>query len=438
MTPTNLRPKWHASLSLSRRNGIQPILHSFSRHSRTLFSQTFRSCKWNFLRGNRRRRYDRSSISPDSHWAVRMERLHDCYVHGACKYMRLRYCFPTHLPPQKNSGYFIFKELLMMKNKKSNSGNLLDSNDIATSDTTLAGDGHEGVQTDLKHGNYTKISESAKTDSVLNSASTDNIRQPNASVCGDSRHKQDVEETEPNAFDYISKPLLWLLKITGFHIFGKSYRFVILCLTQMLVGLSFSGVMVHLVNHIGIVCKNRTSVETSLIISVVGFGSLFARVTHGILIDRKWLSPITGYTIGIVVGSISILLSPTIKTYIWFAMFGVVLGTCMGLNMSLLRVLVKEFLALKDMAQGVGLSAVVFFGTGDLIGPLLSGKSFWPWRIWHKGLDSVLLCPLARVILLDLFYQVRVAGPEGYGTGGWTQCCCVLWHGWSHWTSSIR
>ena len=165
-----------------------------------------------------------------------------------------------------------------------------------------------------------------------------------------------------------------LFKATGLHLFCKSKRFFVLCLTQMLVGLSFSGVMVHIVNHIGLVCKNKSSVEVSLILSVIGIGSLVARVGHGFLVDKNCMTPMAGYSFGIVIGSILILLSPVITTYLWFAVFGVVFGLCIGLNMSLLRVLVKEFVELKDLAQGIGLSAVVFFGTGDLIGPLLSGN----------------------------------------------------------------
>ncbi len=185
----------------------------------------------------------------------------------------------------------------------------------------------------------------------------------------------DCDKTDAKETFRCSTLLVKLFKATGFHIFWKSSRFFVLCLTQMLVGLSFSGVMVHIVSHIGQVCQNRTSVEASLILSVIGIGSLSARAGHGFLVDRHCLTPMIGYSIGIVIGSITILFSPLIKDYVWFAIYGAVLGTCIGLNMSLLRVLVKEFLSLKDLAQGIGLSAVVFFGTGDLIGPLLSGKS---------------------------------------------------------------
>ncbi|XP_072017642.1 monocarboxylate transporter 12-B-like [Amphiura filiformis] len=214
-----------------------------------------------------------------------------------------------------------------------------------------------------------------------------------------------------------SKILVNLFKATGFHIFGKSYRFFVLCLTQMLVGLSFSGVLVHIVNHIGLVCENRSSVEVSLILSVIGTGSLVARAGHGFLVDRHCLTPMIGYSIGIVVGSITILFSPLIKGYMWFAVFGAVLGTSIGLNMSLLRVLVKEFLSLKDLAQGIGLSAVVFFGTGDLIGPLLSG---WLYDITGNYTVSFFVMggllsaagPLMLLIVLLRRFDLRHKGLE--------------------------
>ena len=191
---------------------------------------------------------------------------------------------------------------------------------------------------------------------------------------------EDTHETPPNVgpalqtLHHVRDGFRWFYKATGLHLFSKSYRFFILCVTQMQVGVCFSGVMVHIVNHVGLVDSTVTSVEASLIISIVGIGSLLARVSHGFLVDRNWLTPLTGYSVGIMTSSIAILISPAIKDYQWFAFYAAILGLGMGLNMALLRVLVKDFLGVKDLAQGIGLSAVVALGCGDLIGPLISGN----------------------------------------------------------------
>ena len=173
---------------------------------------------------------------------------------------------------------------------------------------------------------------------------------------------------------HLVNALKWFYEVTGFHLFAKSYRFIIICVTQMQVGLCAAGVIIHIVNHVSLVDSTVTTVKASLLISMIGIGSLVARLSHGFLVDRNWLTPLAGYIIGVMCCSVAVLISPAIKEYRWFAVYVTILGMGIGLNLSLQRVLVKEYLGVEDLAQGIGLSAVVFVGAGELIGPVLSGN----------------------------------------------------------------
>ena len=149
----------------------------------------------------------------------------------------------------------------------------------------------------------------------------------------------------------------------------KSYRFSLFCFIGMIFNIIYSCFVIFVIpwaQDCGI-----EEQRAPFLLSVMGIGSLIARVASGFFVTRK--TPVEAvFTFSMVLCSVG-LLCAQVETYESFAVSACIVGIGTGINKALGIVLLRKIIGLPNVASGLGMM-YLFAGVGDLVGPILAGE----------------------------------------------------------------
>ncbi|XP_071784543.1 monocarboxylate transporter 12-like [Asterias amurensis] len=113
----------------------------------------------------------------------------------------------------------------------------------------------------------------------------------------------------------------------------------------------------------------------SLLLSLIGAGSMFARLTHGMVIDKGYLSATVAHALALIIFCVSVSIVPAFVTFTPLAIVAGVTGLALGTVGNLTTVLARSIVQPADTVGAVG---VVFFiwSLGDVCGSFFTGLVF--------------------------------------------------------------
>ncbi|XP_038050207.1 monocarboxylate transporter 12-like [Patiria miniata] len=207
-----------------------------------------------------------------------------------------------------------------------------------------------------------------------------------------------------------SNPILKLLKrllvSLGFHLFVKSYRFVLLCAVYLEFDIPYLGFAVYLVPRAQSVGVAPSSAV--ILLSIFGIGNLLGRLGSGLLVSWR-ISAEHVTAISMLIAGVSLLLLK-LESYYVFAIASFLFGFVSGFFFAIMIVLTRQFVGVRKLAVGLGFSQI-FLGIGAISGPLLAGwildltgDSYQ--TVFYVGSAVCFICAV-QMLLLPLLRRVE-------------------------------
>ncbi|XP_038071214.1 monocarboxylate transporter 12-like [Patiria miniata] len=207
-----------------------------------------------------------------------------------------------------------------------------------------------------------------------------------------------------------SNPILKLLKrllvSLGFHLFVKSYRFVLLCAVYLEFDIPFLGFVLYLVPRAQSVGVAPSSAV--ILLSIFGIGNLLGRLGSGLLVSWR-ISAEHVTAISMAIAGVSLLLLK-LESYYVFAIASFLFGFVSGFFFAIMIVLTRQFVGVRKLAVGLGFSQI-FLGIGAISGPLLAGwildltgDSYQ--TVFYVGSAVCFICAV-QMLLLPLLRRVE-------------------------------
>ncbi|XP_038050208.1 monocarboxylate transporter 12-like [Patiria miniata] len=169
-----------------------------------------------------------------------------------------------------------------------------------------------------------------------------------------------------------ANPILRLLKRLavrfGFHLFVKSYRFVLLCAIQLQFNITYIGFVLYLVPRAQSVGVAPSSAV--ILLSIFGIGNLLGRLGSGLLVSWKILAEHVS-AITMVIAGVSLLIMIS-ERFSLFAIASFLYGFVSGVYFAIGFVLIRQCVGVRKLAVGVGFSQI-FLGIGAVTGPVVAG-----------------------------------------------------------------
>ncbi|XP_077977636.1 monocarboxylate transporter 12-like [Glandiceps talaboti] len=153
-------------------------------------------------------------------------------------------------------------------------------------------------------------------------------------------------------------------------LFVENTTLSIICVAQFLEGFGFMITLSFLVSRA--VSSGITKLNADLLLTVYGSVGLVARLCHGVIIDRKIVSPTRLLGLGVGIFGVAALTIPLTNVYGVLAVMAGVIGLCAGVYQSLVPVAIRECVGDKDMGTAVGWDFFAM-GIGSLLGPPAAG-----------------------------------------------------------------
>ncbi|XP_070577843.1 monocarboxylate transporter 2-like [Ptychodera flava] len=150
----------------------------------------------------------------------------------------------------------------------------------------------------------------------------------------------------------------------------KSYRYLLICVICVLIGMSFVTSVIFLVPYAtsrGIPLK-----MAAYLMSVFGLVNFLGRLLQGILANAGLLTPTKFLCIHLLVITVANFLIPSGKSYAAFVAYAVFAGLSMAGTSALFPALIRGMVGDEKFQSGVGLSQI-FVGSGTFLGPVISG-----------------------------------------------------------------
>ena len=178
-----------------------------------------------------------------------------------------------------------------------------------------------------------------------------------------------------SVFEFLSR----LSSELRLYLLWRSYRFTLFCLITLTFNSFYSSVGVFLVPFAQVCGIDEQ--QAPFLLSLMGFGSLGARFISGFFVTRK--SPVeVSFTASFILCSLGALCAQA-QTYASLGASAFLAGFGTGVNRAMFSVLLRKIVGLSNMASGMGISCLLS-GIGDLIGPILAGKTRFPLKFKTK------------------------------------------------------
>ena len=154
----------------------------------------------------------------------------------------------------------------------------------------------------------------------------------------------------------------------------KDLSFVTLMIVQFCGRFTYMGWLIYLVPHA--IEKGVEPLDATLIASVAGFTNIIARATHGIFVDRKWLTSIQMLAMACILGAVSLLLDPLLLTFWTLLCSSLAYGLASGIIFPISVVAIKETIGIGRFPNALGWS-YGFAGIGRMAAGFLTGRCAW-------------------------------------------------------------
>ncbi|XP_006821307.1 monocarboxylate transporter 13-like [Saccoglossus kowalevskii] len=164
-----------------------------------------------------------------------------------------------------------------------------------------------------------------------------------------------------------------LLTFLDWGLFCENRLFTGFTFTLFLIGIGFNVSLVHLASR-GI-SYGLAPTEAALISSVVGISNVVGQFGHAWLVQAKWTTGSQCYFTSLFVCGVASLFSVLMKRAVEYGIYCAILGLTSGVYMTVIPVVLKEYVGNAKMTDALGLSLPAL-GIGSLIGPPISGWIF--------------------------------------------------------------
>ncbi len=158
-----------------------------------------------------------------------------------------------------------------------------------------------------------------------------------------------------------------------FPLMKDNPRFLMMCVLSFCYAIGYTSATFYLVPRA--VAVGISKLEASFLMSIMGICSLIARCTHGMLVDKGWISAAYLDAIAYTVCGLASILSVFAKDYITSIVFSVFYGTTSGIFNSLYPVVTKDFVGTEKLSDAIGVMHLIL-GCGSLMGVYFLGKFF--------------------------------------------------------------
>ena len=174
---------------------------------------------------------------------------------------------------------------------------------------------------------------------------------------------------EGELLDQIEEPQNRCLRKSTF--FLDTPAVLVVCVVNFLMAYAIQGYYAHVVAKA--VISGISEDVAAFILSTYAIGSLFARLSHGWFVDRKFITPLAMYALALSAGCVGAFMAVMVTSYAGFLASAVVLGMSSGVFYPIIPVVMRSLVGLKRMGTAYGI-AMVFDGTGVVMGGLMAGK----------------------------------------------------------------
>lgn len=164
------------------------------------------------------------------------------------------------------------------------------------------------------------------------------------------------------------------LKFSGFHVIFENKQYRIILMVSIWTSIGSYASLVYF-NARAVFDVGLSQLQASYLVSAIGIGNLIARSSHGILLDRKWITPALMYALTSFVSAVVIALYPFSRCFVSLLVCAFVFGIANGPYPSLQVMLLRDMLLPGEVSRGYGV--VVFFnGFAMVVGLFAMGYLF--------------------------------------------------------------
>ncbi|XP_033637288.1 uncharacterized protein LOC117298257 [Asterias rubens] len=168
-------------------------------------------------------------------------------------------------------------------------------------------------------------------------------------------------------------PCSYLVTTFQLGLLVTNLRLLALCIVAFLFGLGYYAALVYTVSRA--VSIDIASTEAALLASIIGAGSFAGRLSHGVFIVLKLITPSRMMALMLLVMSASCLVLPFTKSFETMAIYAVFFGVSSGAANTLFPVLAHQSVKESKAGNSIGLY-MMFLGLGDVAGVLVVGGLF--------------------------------------------------------------
>ena len=143
------------------------------------------------------------------------------------------------------------------------------------------------------------------------------------------------------------------------------------CFLMFFISVGYISVIVHSVAR-----ASETGVsdsEASLVISVMGASSIFSRVTHGLCIDRGWISALGVEIAMLTLSTVATYMTLVVEGFAILMVFAVLIGVASGVYFTLIPVIIRQVDDTERFSYNLGL-VLAISALGDLCGGYFTGR----------------------------------------------------------------
>lgn len=170
----------------------------------------------------------------------------------------------------------------------------------------------------------------------------------------------------------ITNCLFSVIKTGGFHLICENTSLNYLCFAFMWAAFGSYSTTVFF-NAKAVFDVGISPLKASYLVSAIGVGDLMSRMTHGIFLDRKWISPTTMYILFNFVAAATNLVNPFANSFVTLLACALVFGASNGPITSLQLMVIRGVLPPGDVSVGFGV--LLFFNGFSLVaGVFIMGK----------------------------------------------------------------
>ncbi|XP_035694194.1 monocarboxylate transporter 13-like [Branchiostoma floridae] len=195
----------------------------------------------------------------------------------------------------------------------------------------------------------------------------------------------------------------------------KQRPFLVYSVSSFGTSLGNSMIFVHLVAHAQDIGVEKT--QAAFLLSIMGISEAVSRLINGWLSDRRKISKVYYYMIGIAGLGISNIAIPFGRTYTGLVVCMVVYGLFSGIFYPLIAVLVRKYSGVSRISGGLGW-AFVFQGAAFLLGPPVAGWLYDATGNYDMSFFAAAIFIFVSVLVLLLNPCSTTSRTLGPGTGG--------------------